>query len=122
MVGELDFAPAFAAFDCKACILLVASGEDIIAPYKIQHRLCGGWMEWEVMGLGRLEEDLGVAISIELSSRLGHCCDKIAILLIGFGEIDLVASDHLPWSSRSSSSVIAVSVSVTLGCGGVIIL
>ncbi len=38
------------------------------------------------MGLGRLEEDLGVAISIEFSSRLGCCCDKIAILLIDFGD------------------------------------
>ena len=76
VVVEHDVRPAFATVDGKAGILLMTVRHRLV-PNEVGHGISGCWPELGFDCLGRLEQHVGAAVAIELTSRFGSSCDIV---------------------------------------------
>jgi hypothetical protein len=79
--------PALSTIDGEASILSVAL-LDSLAAHKVRHCLLGGWAELVLARLRWLEEDIGVAIGIELSGCIGRLGNIVAAILVHLADPD----------------------------------
>mmetsp|Transcript_44348 Transcript_44348/g.101667 ORF Transcript_44348/g.101667 Transcript_44348/m.101667 type:complete len:268 (-) Transcript_44348:322-1125(-) len=77
--------PALATVDREAGVLVVAV-VDNLAANEVRHRLLAGRSELELGCLGGLEEDVGVAISVELAGGLSSSSNVVATLFVSLGD------------------------------------
>jgi len=70
VVVEHDLRPSLAAVDRKPAIFGVATLDGIAAD-KVLHRRLTGWPERELGRLGRLEENVEMAVAVQLGGGLG---------------------------------------------------
>ena len=78
--------PALSTVDGEAAVLLVATLDDT-SSHKVGHGLLGGGAESVLGCLGRLEHHVGVAVGIELASRLSSGLDVVTTLLVDTGNV-----------------------------------
>ena len=76
VVVEHNVGPALAAVDGEAGILLMTVRHRLV-PNEVGHSVGGGWPELGFDCLGRLEQHVGAAVAIELTSRFGSSCDIV---------------------------------------------
>jgi len=95
VVVERDALPALAAVDRKAGILVVAVVDDRAAN-KVRHGLAASRAEGHLGGLGRLEEDLGVAVAVQLGGGVARRADVVALVSVGGGDgLDRISPSSL---------------------------
>jgi len=85
VVGELDVAPPFSAVDSKSSVFGVSSFGGITSD-EVGHSLSAGGTEGELRGLRRLEEDLRLAVAVELSSGITGGFDVITLVEVRFAD------------------------------------
>jgi len=78
--------PALAAVDGESSILLVAVGNDLTAN-KVGHSLLAGGAELVLGGLGGLEQNVRVAVGVQLAGSLASRADVVTTVLVDLGDL-----------------------------------
>jgi len=78
--------PALAAVDGESSILLVAVGNDLTAN-KVGHSLLAGGAELVLGGLGGLEQNVRVAVGVQLAGSLAGRADVVTTVLVDLGDL-----------------------------------
>mmetsp|Transcript_14091 Transcript_14091/g.22336 ORF Transcript_14091/g.22336 Transcript_14091/m.22336 type:complete len:210 (-) Transcript_14091:84-713(-) len=115
MVGKLHVPPSLATIDGETSVLLVATGH--VTTDKVRHSLLSGRTERELGRLGRLEKNLGLAVSVQLAGGISSSFHVVTIVKVGpadgldgvspgvLSSQDFLLGDNLSlFSLRSSSS------------------
>jgi len=85
VVEELDVRPALAAVDGEAAVLSDAVLDRVLAN-EVRHGVTARRAEGNLGGLGGLEEDVRVAVAVQLGGRVARGADVVAALLVHLGD------------------------------------